>query len=250
MAVTAPRSRPDRPIRVAIVDDDPLVRSALSAILHSTPDIVVVAEAGDGAQVDSIADAHQLDVVLMDIRMPRVDGVRATERLRSRPRPPEVIVLTVVHADDVVLRALRAGASGFLLKDTPPDAIIAAVRRVAAGEAVLSPAATRQLIDHVTDADAHAKEELARRRLDALTPRERAVADAVSHGMSNVEIASKLLMSVPTVKTHISRLLAKLHLTSRTQVALLVRDAATDDAPDSPASGASAHSEGDLRKLR
>ncbi|KKJ93420.1 response regulator transcription factor, partial [Micromonospora sp. HK10] len=138
------------PVGVLIVDDDALVRAALSMILGGAPDIRVVGEATDGAEVPAAVAAYAPDVVLMDIRMPRVDGLTATEALRSGPEPPEVLVLTTFDADEQVLRALRAGAGGFLLKDTPPAEIVAAVRRVAAGEATLSPAVTRKLITHVT----------------------------------------------------------------------------------------------------
>jgi len=214
-----------RPIRLAIVDDDPLVRAGLRILLGGSADIEVVAEAGDGAAADALADAHWPDVVLMDIRMPKVDGLVATRRLRSRPSPPQVIVLTTFNADEYVLDALRAGASGFLLKDTPPNDIIEAVRTVAAGAATLSPTVIRQLIDHVADPAAGPRRDQARARLTRLTDRERAVALALGQGWSNAEISTELSMSVPTVKGHVSRLLAKLHLNNRVQVALLVHDA-------------------------
>ncbi|MEU8228459.1 response regulator transcription factor [Actinoplanes sp. NPDC048967] len=216
---------PARPIRLAIVDDDPLVRAGLRILLGGSPDIEVVAEAGDGAQAAAMADAHWPDVVLMDIRMPEVDGLVATRRLRSRPSPPQVIVLTTFHADEHVLDALRAGASGFLLKDTPPRDIIEAVRAVAGGSATLSPVVIRQLIDHVADPAAGPRRDRARHRLAALTERERAVALALGRGWSNAEIGTELGMSLPTVKGHVSRLLAKLDLNNRVQVALLVHDA-------------------------
>ena len=215
----------DRPIRLAIVDDDPLVRAGLRILLGGSADIEVVAEAGDGAEVAALADAHWPDVVLMDIRMPKVDGLIATRRLRSRPSPPQVIVLTTFNADEHVLDALRAGASGFLLKDTPPRDIIEAVRTVAAGAATLSPTVIRQLIDHVADPAAGPRRDRARNSLAGLTSRERAVAVTLGRGWSNAEIAAELTMSVPTVKGHVSRLLAKLDLNNRVQVALLVHDA-------------------------
>src|ERR671927_1892079 len=139
------------PVRVLIVDDDPLVRAGLAMVLGGSPDLIVVREAGDGSEVAAAVDAHAPDVVLMDIRMPTLDGLAATEQLRARPDPPEVIVLTTFDADEHVLRALRAGASGFLLKDTPPPEILRAIRLVAAGQAMLSPAVTRRLIQHVAD---------------------------------------------------------------------------------------------------
>ena len=197
-------------IRVLIVDDDALVRAGLSMMLAGTEDIRVVAEAADGAEVASAVDAYGPDVVLMDIRMPGVDGLAATERLRAREQAPEVIVLTTFDADDHVLRALRAGAAGFLLKDTPPPEIMRAIRLVAAGEAMLSPAVTRRLIDHVADDGLAARRARARELLDRLTDREREVAIAIGQGKSNADIAAELYMSVATVKAHVSRLLTKL----------------------------------------
>ena len=142
-------------IRVVIADDDPLVRSALRMVLSGHADVTVVGEAADGDEVPDVVSEHHPDVVLMDIRMPRLDGVRATEIVRARPDAPDVIVLTTFDADDHVLGALRAGASGFLLKDTPPADIVEAVRRVAAGEPILSAAVTRRLIALATDDRAH-----------------------------------------------------------------------------------------------
>ncbi|MDG4764028.1 response regulator transcription factor [Solwaraspora sp. WMMD406] len=224
-------------VRVLIVDDDPLVRAALAMILGGAADLHVVGEAGDGADVADAVATHRPDVVLMDIRMPGVDGLAATEAVRRRPDPPSVVVLTTFDADEYVLRALRAGASGFLLKDTPPADIVAAVRRVHAGDPILSPAAVRRLIDHVAgvpagrgdpagpEPDPGRRRERARRLLDGLSPREREVAVAVGHGRSNAEIAAELFMSVATVKAYVSRLLARLDLDNRVQIALLVHDA-------------------------
>ncbi|WP_091201671.1 response regulator [Micromonospora narathiwatensis] len=218
------------PVRVLIVDDDALVRAGLSMILGGVPDVRVVGEASDGAEVPAAVEAYAPDVVLMDIRMPRVDGLTATETLRASPRSPEVLVLTTFDADDQVLRALRAGAAGFLLKDTPPAEIVQAIRRVAAGEATLSPAVTRKLITHVTAAaptgvGRDPRRDRALRLLDGLSEREREVAVAVGQGRSNAEIAAELFMSVATVKAYVSRLLTKLDLNNRVQVALLVHDA-------------------------
>ena len=212
-------------IRVLIVDDDALVRAGLSMMLAGTEDIRVVAEASDGAEVASAVDAYGPDVVLMDIRMPGVDGLAATELLRARETAPQVIVLTTFHADDQVLRALRAGAAGFLLKDTPPPEIMRAIRLVAAGEAMLSPAVTRRLIEQVADDGLGAGRARARELLDRLTDREREVAIAIGQGKSNAEIAAELYMSVATVKAHVSRLLAKLEVGNRVQIALLAHDA-------------------------
>jgi DNA-binding NarL/FixJ family response regulator len=215
----------ERPIRLAIVDDDPLVRAGLRILVGGSPDIEVVAEAGDGAEAVTAADAHWPDIILMDIRMPRVDGLVATRRIRSRDGAPQVIVLTTFDADEYVLEALRGGASGFLLKDTPPREILAAVRSVASGAATLSPTVIRRLIDHVADPEAGTRRARARARLAELTDREREVAVLVGHGHSNAEIAGGLGMSLPTVKGHVSRLLSKLDLNNRVQIALLVHDA-------------------------
>ena len=211
------------PVRVLIVDDDALVRAGLTMILSGADDVRVVGEAADGSEVPAAVAASRPDVVLMDIRMPRVDGLAATEALRARPAAPEVIVLTTFDADEHVLRALRAGASGFLLKDTPPVEILQAVRRVAQGEATLSPTVTRQLIAHVAGPAGGRRG--AQARLAALSEREREVALALGQGKSNAEISAALFMSVATVKAHVSRLLVKLSLNNRVQVALLVHDA-------------------------
>ncbi|MFF5129383.1 response regulator [Streptomyces syringium] len=217
------------PIRVLLVDDDPLVRAGLSFMLGGLPDLEIVGEAADGSEVAALVDRHSPHVVLMDIRMPSVDGLAATEALRRRESPPEVIVLTTFHADEQVLRALRAGAAGFVLKDTPPAEIVEAVRRVAAGAPVLSPTVTRQLIERVTDRGPDRGAE-ARERLARLNDRERQVAIAVGHGRSNAEIAAALFMSVATVKAHVSRILTKLDLNNRVQIALLAHDAGRLDA--------------------
>lgn len=212
-------------IRILVVDDDPLVRAGLAMIIATSPDLTVVAEAADGTEVAAAVDAHTPDVVLMDIRMPTLDGLAATELLRARPNPPEVIVLTTFQADAYVLRALRAGASGFLLKDTRPAEILQAITRVAAGEPILSPSVTRRLIAHLTDTGAAARRQQATTALAELTAREREVAVAVGQGRSNTEISTELFMSVATVKAHVSRILTKLDLNNRTQIALLAHDA-------------------------
>ncbi|PBC60363.1 DNA-binding response regulator [Streptomyces sp. Tue6028] len=212
-------------IRLLLVDDDPLVRAGLSLMLGGADDIEIVGEAADGGEVEALVDRTRPDVVLMDIRMPTVDGLTATERLRGREEAPQVIVLTTFHADDQVLRALGAGAAGFVLKDTPPAEILQAVRRVAAGDPVLSPAVTRQLIEHAAGSTLDARRSAARTRIAALNDREREVAVAVGQGGSNAEIAGSLFMSVATVKTHVSRILAKLGLNNRVQIALLTYDA-------------------------
>ncbi|GIJ67606.1 response regulator [Virgisporangium ochraceum] len=212
-------------VRVLVVDDDPLVRAGLALILDTTPDITLVGEAADGTEVARAVDEHRPDVVLMDIRMPRLDGLTATELLRVRPDPPEVIVLTTFQADEYVLRALRAGASGFLLKDTPPAEILRAIHRVAAGEPILSPAVTRRLIAHVGVTGVNDRYRRARQTLARLSDRERDVAMAVGRGRSNAEIGEELFMGIGTVKAHVSSILTKLGLNNRTQIALLVHDA-------------------------
>ncbi|KOU47585.1 response regulator transcription factor [Streptomyces sp. WM6378] len=219
-------------IRLLIVDDDPLVRAGLTLMLGGAEDIEIVGEAADGSGVGQLAQELRPDVVLMDIRMPHVDGLTATETLRARPDAPEVIVLTTFHADEQVLRALRAGAAGFVLKDTPPAEIVAAVRQVANGDPVLSPAVMRQLMTQVSSAAPGDRAARARARIALLAEREREVAVAVGRGHSNAEISARLYLSVPTVKTHVSRVLAKLDLNNRVQIALLVHDAGLLDGPD------------------
>jgi DNA-binding NarL/FixJ family response regulator len=219
---------PAGPIRLAVVDDDPLVRAGLALMLGGRDDVRIVAEAADGDEVEAMVDRHAPHVVLMDLRMPRVDGLAATERLLARPSPPHVIVLTTFDADEHVLRALRAGAAGFLLKDTPPPQILEAVRRVAGGEATLSPAVTRRLIAHVTGSGAGQRRRAARARLDQLSDRELEIARALGQGLSNAELAGTLYLSTATVKAYVSRLLTKLGVENRVQVALLVHDAELD----------------------
>lgn len=212
-------------VRVLLVDDDALVRAGLRMILSSSEELEVVGEAADGADAVAAVQAHRPDVVLMDIRMPELDGIAATAALRRLPSPPHVIVLTTFQADEHVMSALRAGADGFLLKDTPPTEIIKAVRLVAAGEAMLSPSVTRTLLAHLGNDEATERRRLAVERLGTLTDREHEVAEAVGSGASNAEIAASLFMSEATVKAHVSRLLTKLDLTNRVQIAILVHDA-------------------------
>jgi DNA-binding NarL/FixJ family response regulator len=212
-------------IRVLLVDDDALVRSGLKMMLTGAENIEVVGEVDDGRGVLAAVDAHHPDVVLMDIRMPEIDGIEATRLLHAQPTPPAVVVLTTFDADELVLRALRAGAAGFLLKDTPPAEIVRAVELVHAGDGMLSPAITRRLIELVTDPDAGARHDDARERLASVSEREREVALALGRGLSNAEIAAELYMSVATVKAHVSRLLTKLRVDNRVQIALLVQEA-------------------------
>jgi DNA-binding NarL/FixJ family response regulator len=212
--------------RVLIVDDDALVRSGLQLILAGAAGIDVVGEVADGRGVLAAIDRYHTDVVLMDIRMPQLDGIAATRLLRSQPSPPAVLMLTTFQEDDLVLRALRAGAAGFLLKDTPPAEIVRAIELVGAGESMLSPTIARRLVALVAgDPDTAARYEDAREKMALLSGREREVALAVGRGLANADIAGELYMSTATVKAHVSRLLTKLEVDNRVQIALLVREA-------------------------
>ena len=206
------------PVRVLVVDDDALVRAGLTMMLDGAPGIAVVGEAADGDQAPAATDLHAPDVVLMDLRMPRVNGITATRRLRARPRPPEVIVLTTFDTDENILHALRAGASGFLLKDASARMLAEAVRVVAAGDAMLSPPVTRRLLG--TFARLGGPRGPTRDQVDRLTDRETEVLTLVARGRSNAEIAEELVVAEQTVKTHVSRILAKLGLRDRTQAAI------------------------------
>jgi DNA-binding NarL/FixJ family response regulator len=216
-----------RPIRVVIVDDDALVRGGLSMLLGGAAGIEVVGEASDGAEVLAAIDRHRPDVLLLDLRMPKVDGIAALGLLRRQPKPPAVVVLTTFDTDDHLLQALRNGAAGFLVKDTPPADIVRAIELVAAGESMLSPTVTRKLIDRLAadDAGAGARHERAREQLCELTDRDREIALAVAEGKANATIAAELHLSVATIKSHVSAVLSKLGLDNRVQIALLVQDA-------------------------
>jgi DNA-binding NarL/FixJ family response regulator len=207
-------------IRVLIVDDQEMIRAGFRMILEAQPDIEVVGEAGDGIEALAQAARSDPDLVLMDVRMPRMDGVEATRRLTGR----KVLILTTFNVDELVVDALRAGASGFLLKDAPPDELIRAVRVVAAGDALLAPAVTRRLLDSVIPrlaADTPGR----RRALEGLTERETEVLRLVARGLSNAEIAERLFVSETTVKTHVSHLLSKLELRDRVQAVVLAYEA-------------------------
>ncbi|WUI03970.1 response regulator transcription factor [Spirillospora sp. NBC_00431] len=210
-------------IRVLIVDDEWMVRSMLRTIMESAPDITVVGEAGDGAEAVTMAQTLHPDVVLMDIRMPRTDGLTATERLARSPHPPSVVVLTTFDLDEYVRTALAHGAVGFLLKDATADDMITAVRSAARGEAMLSPKVTRRLLQHFTKAASGQTQ--AEHRLKVLTTKEREVLIALGNGLSNTDIATSLHMSEATAKTHVSRILTKLSLTNRVQAAILAHQA-------------------------
>ena len=218
----------DRRIGVVIVDDDALVRVGLVMMMGGAPDVRVLAEAEDGAAVQELVERHAPDVVLMDIRMPTVDGLTATERLRALPDPPEVLVLTTFDADEHVLRALRAGAAGFLLKDTPPRELINAVHTVHEGHAMLAPSVTKRMLERFASpapADSAAGRSEAVERLSVLSDRERQVLVAVAEGKSNAEVGRALGMRETTVKAHVSRILAKLEMSNRVQAAILAHDA-------------------------
>ena len=214
-----------RPHRVLLVDDDPLVRSGLRLILGTAQDIQVVAEAGDGAEAVDAARTHAPDVVLMDLRMPRMDGIDATRWIRALGRAPQVIALTTWDVDDAVLRSISAGAAGFLLKSAAPEEITGAVRSVAAGDSVLSPRSTRQVLDHLAGDTDDQDRRSAGQAVAGLSGREREVVTAVGLGRSNAEIARELFLGEATVKTHLSAAQAKLGVRNRVEVAVLAERA-------------------------
>lgn len=207
-----------------VVDDDPLVRSGLQLLLGGESDVRVTAEASTGQEAVVGHRREPVDVILMDLRMPGLDGIEATRILKSEPAPPAIIVLTTFDADDHVVRALSVGADGFLLKDTPPTDILAAIRNVLAGRPALSPSVTTALIRQVVDASRSANRP-PDDGVGALTDRELDVARALAIGSSNAEIAGELYMSVATVKAHISHIFAKLGVGNRVQVAIRIHDA-------------------------
>jgi DNA-binding NarL/FixJ family response regulator len=211
------------PIRVLVADDQQLLRAGFRVILETEPDIEVVGEAADGIEALDVARDTRPDVVLMDIRMPRLDGLTATERLLARPGPPRVVVLTTFDQNEYVVRALRAGAYGFLLKDAPASRLVTAVRAAASGEALIEPSITRRLIElfTTTDADSAALPQSFR----DLTDRELEVLRLIARGMSNAEIAAHLVVAETTVKTHVARVLAKLGLRDRVQAVVLAYEA-------------------------
>jgi DNA-binding NarL/FixJ family response regulator len=207
--------------RVFLVDDQALVRAGFRMLIDAQPDMEVVGEADDGRTALEALAVTRADVVLMDVRMPELDGVRATELLLARPGPdhPKVIVLTTFDLDEYVFAAIRAGASGFLLKDARPDDLLDAIRTVIGGDAVVAPSATRRLLEHVAGSLPRGGGDDA--RLAELTPREREVLVEIARGRSNAEIAGDLFMAEATVKTHVGRLLAKLDQRDRVQLAVL-----------------------------
>ena len=228
----------DRPaqrrIRVLLVDDEELVRFGLRTVLEAAGDMDVVGEAGDGAAAVAAARELRPDVVLTDIRMPGTDGLTATREILALPDPPQVAVLTTFHVDEYVYAALAAGAAGFLLKDTPPRQIAAAVRAVADGTATLSPAVTAGLIASYVDRRTVPRRAEALQRVATLSEREREVLSMLGSGGSNAELARRLFVSEATVKTYVSRLLTKLDLANRTQAAILAHEAGLLDGPAGP----------------
>ena len=210
-------------VRVLLVDDEPMVCAYLRTMLGSAEDIEIVGEAQDGAEAVEALVRHRPDVVLMDLHMPGVDGLTAIDRLARLDQPPKVVALTTFDADEYVLRALRAGASGYLVKSTPPEDLIGLVRVAADGHTVLSPVATRHLV--AASSDGEPARERARQLASGLTERERDALVGVGEGLSNARIAAKLFLSEATVKGYVSRLLVKLECSNRTQAGLLAHDA-------------------------
>jgi DNA-binding NarL/FixJ family response regulator len=207
-------------ISVLLVDDEALVRAGLRMILETADDLTVVGEAEDGRAAIEAVSRNRPDVVLMDVRMPRLDGLAATAAIRARERPPSVVVLTTFDTDDAVFLALEAGATGFLLKDTPPAELLRAVRLAAVGDSMLSPGVTRRLIDRFTAEDRTHRRREALERLRALTEREREILVGIGLGQANADIAARLHLSEATVKTHVSHLFDKLSVTNRVQLAI------------------------------
>ena len=205
-------------IRVLIADDQALVRAGFRMILQAEVDLQVVAEAADGREAVEQAAVHRPDVILMDVRMPDVDGIEATRQIMGFDQPPRVVILTTFHMDEYVYEALRAGASGFLLKDVPPEQLVAGIRSVVSGEALLAPAVTRQIIEQYLSRPPEAPIE---HPLPQFTDREREVLGPMARGLSNAEIAATLFVSTTTVKTHVARVLTKLDLRDRVQAVVL-----------------------------
>jgi DNA-binding NarL/FixJ family response regulator len=214
----------ERPIRVLTVDDEPLIRGGIRLVLGSAEDIEIVAEGADGQEAVDLVRRHHPDVALLDIRMPKLDGLAAAQQIAALGVRTHVVMLSTFGEEAYIAKALRAGAAGFLLKDTPPRDLVQAVRIAAAGQAILSPQITRQLIEKYVGPE-NSRAEEAGRRLESLTDREREVLVLVGSGASNAEIAKALYMGEGTVKTHVSRILAKLDCANRVQAAILAHDA-------------------------
>jgi DNA-binding NarL/FixJ family response regulator len=213
------------PIRVVLVDDQQMVRAGFRMVIESQPDLTVVGEAGDGGSAIELLRSVPADVVLMDVRMPGTDGIEATRQVTALPEPPRVVVLTTFDLDEYVVAAIGAGASGFLLKDAPPEEMLAAVRTVHAGDSVMAASSTRRLLQHVAPmlrgAAPTAVAGSDARILADLTPREREVLELMAYGASNAEIAERFVVSEATVKTHVGRVLAKTGSRDRVQAVVL-----------------------------
>ncbi|GAA2606805.1 response regulator transcription factor [Streptomyces axinellae] len=212
-------------IRVMLVDDQALLRTGFRMVLSAQPDMEVAAEASDGAEALAILRETPVDVVLMDVRMPNVDGVEATRRIcedgEGGPGSPKVLILTTFDLDEYAFSALKAGAGGFMLKDVPPGDLLEAIRAVHSGDAVVAPSTTRRLIDRFSSVLPATTSEPVAKELERLTDREREVLTLIAQGMSNGEIAARLVLSEATVKTHVGRILAKLGLRDRVQAVVL-----------------------------
>ena len=216
-------------VRVVLIDDDPLVRAGLKLMLGGREGVDFVGEGSDGSEAAALVAEHQPDVLLMDIRMPGKDGLTATEELMAQKDAPRVVILTTFDSDDSVLRALAAGAAGFLLKDTPPDRMLEAIKQVAAGEHTLSPSVVSQVIAAATRHRGDPRREDARADLAALNAREKEVAIAIGRGLTNAEISAQQYLSLATVKGVVTQIFDKLGLTNRVQVAIKVHDAGWAD---------------------
>lgn len=214
--------------RVGLIDDDSLVRAGLAMILGADPGIEVVGQGADGSEAVPLVQKHRPDVLLMDVRMPTLDGIAATKAVTALTGAPKIIMLTTFDMDEYVFQALEAGASGFLLKDTPPQDLARAVHVVAGGEAMLSPTVTRRMLSHFSDANPGSRQER-HPGLDQLTERETEVLGAVGAGLSNAQIGMRLFMSEATVKAHVSKIFAKLDCTNRVQIAIIAYEAGLSD---------------------
>ena len=214
--------------RVGLIDDDSLVRAGLAMILGADPGIEVVGQGADGSEAVPLVQKHRPDVLLMDVRMPTLDGIAATKAVTALTGAPKIIMLTTFDMDEYVFQALEAGASGFLLKDTPPQDLARAVHVVAGGEAMLSPTVTRRMLSHFSEANPGSRQER-HPGLDQLTERETEVLGAVGAGLSNAQIGMRLFMSEATVKAHVSKIFAKLDCTNRVQIAIIAHEAGLSD---------------------
>ncbi|MFC0674000.1 response regulator [Brachybacterium hainanense] len=223
----------DSVTRIGLIDDDSLVRAGLAMILGADPEIEVVGEGADGSEAVPLVQRHRPDVLLMDVRMPTMDGISATRAVCELPGAPKIIMLTTFDLDEYVFEALEAGASGFLLKDTPPQDLIRAVRVVARGDAMLSPGVTRRMLSHFSQANPGLRPDRPA-GLDQLTERETEVLGAVGAGLSNAQIGARLFMSEATVKAHVSKIFAKLDCTNRVQIAIIAHEAGLSDIDEHP----------------